>query len=167
MQNSISLCYIKSNIWWHSSTNQVSHSQYDDGVIVTLLKQSISASSILRVEPKNKGGDQAKRVITDGGGGASTRNMAPNNGAGVTKNNTNWEQHSYTREAASMTRVAAAIYGVLYYSERSALLSFFGTPWSVKTEKWLLLQRVQTRWDINGTKWLSWQFLNQNCILKS
>ena len=141
MQNNISLCYIKSNIWWHSSTNQVSHSQYDDGVIVTLLKQSISASSILRVEPKNKGGDQAKRVITDGGGGgASTRNMAPNNGAGVTKNNTNWEQHSYTREAASMTRVAAAIYGVLYYSERSALLSFFGTPWSVKTEKWLLLQ---------------------------
>ena len=29
----------------------------DDGVIATLLKQSISASSILRVEPKNKGGE--------------------------------------------------------------------------------------------------------------
>ena len=150
MQNNISLCYIKSNIWWHSSTNQVSHSQYDDGVIVTLLKQSISASSILRVEPKNKGGDQAKRVITDGGGGASTRNMAPNNGAGVTKNNTNWEQHSYTREAASMTRVAAAIYGVLYYSERrgrSALL-FLWDPLKCENRKMAALTGCRLQlWD--------------------
>ena len=161
MQNSISLCYIKSNIWWHSSTNQVSHSQYDDGVIVTLLKQSISASSILRVEPKNKGGDQAKRVITDGGGGASTRNMAPNNGAGVTKNNTNWEQHSYTREAASMTRVE---YFIILNGQHFSLS--LGPP-EVWKQKNGCSYRVQTRWDINGTKWLSWQFLNQNCILKS
>ena len=132
----------------------------DDGVIATLLKQSISASSILRVEPKNKGGEGNPGEATNRG--VQNRNMAPNNG-GVTKNNTNWEQLHEEKCCYSFDE-ASEWQSMEYFIILNERDGQQGTPWSVKTEKWLLLQGARYKWTKVGI--LTVFFKNQNCSVR-
>ena len=97
--------------------------------------------------------------------------MAPNNGAGVTKNNTNWEQY-YSWSCFDDASGSNLWSTLLFWTTRTVSTSLSLGPPEVWKQKNGCSYRVQTaalrlrRWDINGTKWLSWQFLNQNCILK-
>ena len=132
----------------------------DDGVIATLLKQSISASSILRVEPKNKGGESRR----SGEQGVQNRNMAPNNG-GVTKNNTNWEQlHEEEEKCCYSFDEASEWQSMEYFIILNVRDGQQGTPWSVKTEKWLLLRGARYKWTKVGI--LTVFFKNQNCSVR-
>ena len=98
--------------------------------------------------------------------------MAPNNGAGVTKNNTKWEQY-YSWSCFDDASGSNLWSTLLFWTTRTVSTSLSLGPPEVWKQKNGCSYRVQTaalrlrrRWDINGTKWLSWQFLNQNCILK-